>query len=70
MDRRKILMLFGVAWISAALLTWFLYARTQAPKEQKRVTVMAATRDLQIGTMVRKADLKKVNVLESDLPKG
>ncbi|MDQ6665855.1 MAG: Flp pilus assembly protein CpaB [Acidobacteriota bacterium] len=70
MDRRKILVLFGVAWISAALLTWFLYARTQAPKEQKRVAVMAATRDLQIGAMVRKADLKKVNVLESDLPKG
>ncbi len=70
MDRRRILMLFVVAWISAALLTWFLYAKTQAPKEQKRVSVMAATRDLPIGVMVRKTDLKKVNVLEGDLPKG
>ncbi len=70
MDRRRILILFVAAWISAALLTWFLYAKTQAPKEQKRVTVFAAVRDMPIGTMIRKTDLKKVNVLEGDLPKG
>ena len=31
MDRQKILLIFGGAWISAAL-TWFVYSRMASPK--------------------------------------
>jgi pilus assembly protein CpaB len=70
MERRRILMLFGVAWISAALLTWFLYAQTVAPKAEHRTTILAAAHDLSVGQMIRKADLKSVAVLAKDIPKG
>ena len=70
MDRQKIFLLFGAAWLSAALLTWFVYAKTTAPKAEKKVTIMAAVRDMPVGTKVGKTDLKQVSVLEKDLPKG
>jgi pilus assembly protein CpaB len=70
MDRRRVLTLFGIAWISAALLTYFLYAKTKAPKLEKRVAVMATVRDIPVGSMIRKTDLKQIQVLEKDLPRG
>jgi pilus assembly protein CpaB len=70
MDRQRILILFGVAWVSAALLTWFLYSATTAPKQEARSRVLAAAHDLPVGTLLRKADLKTVSVLASDLPRG
>ena len=70
MDRQRILILFGAAWISAALLTWFLYAKTTAPKQEQRTVVLAAVHDLQIGSVIRKTDLKKLNVLPNDFPRG
>ncbi len=70
MDRNRILLLFGAAWVSAALLTWFLYNSTAKPKQEVRTTIYAATRDLITGTVVKKTDVKKVQVLARDLPKG
>ena len=70
MDRQKLLMIFGLAWVSAAVLTWFLYASTKAPKTEKTVRVVAAARDLPAGTRLAKADLKFVNIAERDLPRG
>ena len=35
MDRQKKFLLFGAAWVSALLLTWFYYANAVAPKQQK-----------------------------------
>jgi pilus assembly protein CpaB len=70
MDRRRILTLFGIAWLSAALLTWFLYAKTTAPKEQDRKMVMAADRDLPLGASLKKSDVKPVGYLEGDIPVG
>lgn len=70
MDRNRILMLFGLAWVSAALLTWFLYASTTAPKQEKRTAILAATRDLAVGQVIHKSDLKSMSVLPRDLPKG
>ncbi len=69
MDRTKILLVFGAAWVSAALLTWFLYATTKAPRVEKTVAVQAAARDMPAGTRLRKADLKIVRVPERDVPK-
>lgn len=69
MDRQKILMIFGAAWVSAALLTWFLYAKTKAPHQDKTVSVVAAARDMGAGTRLRKVDLKRIGIPEKDLPK-
>ena len=53
MDRQKILLIFAGAWLSAALLTWFLYASTKAPKVEKTVAIQAAARDMPAGTRLR-----------------
>ncbi len=70
MDRQKLLTLFGVAWLSAALLTWFLYAKTKAPKTEKTVKIVAAIKEMPAGTRLTKADLKMVTALEKELPTG
>ena len=62
MDRQKLLMIFGGAFVAAALLTWFLYSQTVAPKKDKMVTVLAATADLPAGTRVQKVHLKKIAI--------
>lgn len=63
-------LIFGVSWVSAALLFWFVYKTTQAPKEEKRVRILALTRDMPLGAMIRKTDLKPVLVSQRDVPKG
>ena len=70
MDRQKILILFGVAWLSAAGLTWFVWATTKAPKLEARTMVYAPVRDLPVGAEVHKSDLKQISVLSRELPKG
>jgi pilus assembly protein CpaB len=69
MDRQKLIMIFGGAWISAALLTWLLYAGTKAPKVEKTVKVVAAVRDMPAGMRLKKNDLKQVAVVERDIPR-
>jgi len=70
MDRQKVLFIFAGAWVSAALLTWFLYASTKAPRVEKTVAIQGAARDLPAGTRLRKGDLRAVRVLEKDVPKA
>jgi pilus assembly protein CpaB len=70
MDRQKKLLIIVVAWISAGLLTWFLWARTVAPQQVKQTRVVVAARDLPLGTLLKQSDLKLVNYPESDVPKG
>jgi pilus assembly protein CpaB len=70
MDRQKLLILFVVAWLSAAGLTWFVYATTKAPKSEARTVVYAPVRDLPVGAIIHKSDLKQVTVSSKDLPKG
>ena len=69
MDRQRLLLIFGAAWVSAALLVWFLYSTTKTPHMEKTVAVVAAAHDMPAGTLLRKADLKKVTLLERELPK-
>src|SRR5216683_6375463 len=69
MDRQKLLLIFGGALVSAALLTWFLYAETQTPKTEKTVPCVAATRDMPAGTRLKKADVKLVYIPEKAIPK-
>lgn len=69
MDRQKILTILGVAWLSAALLTWFLWSSTKAPKQEKTVKVVAAAKDMQIGYRVGKDDVKLITILEREAPR-
>ncbi len=63
-------MLFGLALICSCLLTWFLYAKTVAPHELPRKTIMAAAKEIPFGATIKKADVKSVGVLEKDIPTG
>jgi len=70
MDRQKKVLIFAAAWISAALLSWFVYAKTVAPQQEKQVRLVVATHDMPVGTLLRTSDLKLVNYLERNVPKG
>jgi pilus assembly protein CpaB len=69
MDRQKALLIFGAAWLSAAVLTWVLYKSTKTPQVAKTVAIQAAARDMPAGTRLEKADLKTVRYAEKDVPK-
>src|SRR5579864_4726854 len=70
MDRQKVLIIFGAAWVSAALLTWIFISKTHGSKAQATRRVVVASRDLPLGTRIRKPDIKMVEALDKDLPKG
>ncbi|MFN7542868.1 MAG: Flp pilus assembly protein CpaB [Acidobacteriota bacterium] len=70
MDRQKLLMIFGGAWVSAALLSWILYSATSSAKQTKLIRVQAAARDLSAGTKLKKGDLRQVEIAEKNQPRG
>ncbi len=70
MDRQKLLMIFGGAWLSAALLTWLLYSATSSAKQTRLIKVQAAARDLGAGTRLRKGDVRVVEIPEKEHPRG
>jgi pilus assembly protein CpaB len=70
MDRRRVLTIFGIAWVSAIALTWFLWVQIKGQGRERFTRVVAAARDMPAGTRLRRADLKLLNVLEKDVPKG
>ena len=70
MDRQKKLLIFGAAWFSALLLTWFLYAKTVAPQKEKTVPVVVASHDMPLGALLRPGDLKMVDYPERFVPRG
>jgi pilus assembly protein CpaB len=69
MDRQRLLLIFGGAWIAAALLVWFLYAQTQTPKVEKTLSCVAVTHDLPAGTRLKKSDIRLVRLPEKSLPR-
>jgi pilus assembly protein CpaB len=69
MDRRKIVIIFGAAWVSAALLTWFVFSRTAGAKTEEMVQVVAAAGDLPAGTRVKASDLKRISIPKKHAPK-
>ncbi|MBI4889001.1 MAG: Flp pilus assembly protein CpaB [Acidobacteria bacterium] len=70
MDRQRVLMILGAAWVSAAVLTWFLWSRTKAPQTEKTTRVVAAARDMSAGTRLGRGDVKLVTVPEKDMPRA
>ncbi|MFN7648189.1 MAG: Flp pilus assembly protein CpaB [Acidobacteriota bacterium] len=70
MDRQKLLMIFGGAALAAALLTWFLYSATVAPKTEKLTQVLAANGNLAAGTRLQANHFKKITMAAKDVPPG
>lgn len=70
MDRQKKLLIFGMCWVSAALLTWFVYAETVVPKADRQVRIVVAARDMPLGALLHAGDLKLVSFAEKDAPRG
>jgi pilus assembly protein CpaB len=70
MDRQKQILIFGVSLISAGLLVWFLYANTVAPKTEAQAAVLAASRDMPLGTLLTGSSVKSVKYPARDVPKG
>src|SRR5213594_2359460 len=70
MQRHRVLVAFGIAWMTALLLSWWVYKKTTAPQPRDLITVAAAARDLAIGRRIQADDLKLVTLDRKDLPRG
>jgi pilus assembly protein CpaB len=70
MQQQRVLIAFGIAWLSALLLSWWVYKRTTAPQTRDVVSVVAAVRDLPAGKRIQTDDLKLIALDRKDLPKG
>src|SRR3989454_9882083 len=70
MQRHRVLVAFGIAWLSAVLLSWWVYKESTAPQSRDLVYAVAATEDLPAGKRLQPADLKLIRLDRKDLPKG
>src|SRR6266568_7993755 len=70
MQRHRVLVAFGIAWVTALLLSWWVYKKTTAPQPRDLITVAAAAHDLAIGRRIQADDLKLVTLDRKDLPRG
>jgi pilus assembly protein CpaB len=70
MQRNRVLIAFGIAWLSALILSWWVYRTSTAPQKRDSVSVVAAARDLPVGKKIQAADLKVMALDRKDLPKG
>src|SRR5581483_9004270 len=70
MDRNRKLLILVVAWVSAGLLSWFVYANAVAPKAEPQTAVVVAARDMPLGTKLQNGDLKLIRIPERAIPKG
>ena len=70
MQRHRVLMAFGIAWLSALLLSWWVYKRSTAPQSRDVVYAVAAAKDLPIGKRVQAEDLKLITLDRKDFPKA
>ena len=70
MQRPRVLVAFGISWLSALLLSWWVYKRTTAPQSRDTVSIVAAAHDLPVGKRIQADDLKLVTLDRKDLPSG
>jgi len=70
MNRNRVILLFGAAWLAAGLLSWMIFRRATAPSSHDTVQVVAAARELPLGRRLVAADLKLAEVARKDLPAG
>jgi pilus assembly protein CpaB len=70
MQRHRVLVAFAVAWLSALVLSWWVYRANSAPQKRDVVSIVVATKDLPTGRRVDKTDVKLASVDRVNLPKG
>src|SRR5438552_4499850 len=70
MQRHRVLVAFGIAWLSALVLSWWVYRTSTAPTSRDLVRVVAAAQDLPLGKRIQAGDLKLIALDRKDLPKG
>ncbi|MBI2815755.1 MAG: Flp pilus assembly protein CpaB [Acidobacteria bacterium] len=70
MQRNRALLAFGVAWLTALLLSWAVYKKTAAPQARQTVQVVAAAADLPAGKRITAADVKLLTIDRKDAPRG
>lgn len=70
MQRHRVLVAFGIAWLVALILSWAIYKKTAAPEKRQIVQVVAAATNLPIGKRVATSDVKLVTVDQKNLPGG
>jgi len=70
MQRHRVLVAFGIAWLSALVLSWWVYRTSTAPQARDVVRVVAAAKDLPVGKRLEAADLKLIAIDRKDLPKN
>ena len=70
MQQNRVLIAFAIAWLSALLLSWYVYKRTSAPQSRDLVSVVAAAHDLAMGKRIEADDVKLLALDRKDLPKG
>ena len=70
MTRHRVFIVFGIAWLAALLLSWWVYRRAAAPASRDTVQVVAAAHELPAGYRLAAGDLKLVAVARKDLPVG
>ena len=70
MQRHRVLLVFGIAWLSALILSWWVYKTTTAPQKRQVIQAVAAAQDLPVGKLITAADVKLVTVDRKDIPKG
>ena len=62
MQNQRVLVAFGIAWLTALLLSWWVYKRTTAPQARDVVSVTAAAHDLPVGKRIQREDLKQITL--------
>ncbi|HEV8525715.1 MAG TPA: Flp pilus assembly protein CpaB [Terriglobales bacterium] len=70
MQRHRVLLAFGIAWLSALLLSWWVYKTSTAAPSRDLVYVVAASQDLPVGRRIQAGDLKLIALDRKDQPKG
>ncbi len=70
MNRNRVILFFGAAWLAAGLLSWMIFRRATAPSARDTVQVVAAARELPVGRRLAAADLKLAEIARKDLPVG
>src|SRR6267142_605256 len=70
MQRHRVLLAFGIAWLSALVLSWWVYRTSTAPQSRDLVHIVAAAQDLPIGKRIQPGDLKLIALDRKDQPKG
>ena len=70
MQHHRVLIAFGIAWLSAFLLSWWVYTKSTAPQSRDLVYAVAAAQDLPVGKRIQPDGLKLVTLDRKDLPKG